>query len=441
MAPHIPSPSPLIVDDLYCEPTLNLTLLDALNIFPIGCLLFLPIIVLLFHHCETFRFVSFSTNLSLQTKRSKQAIFPFSSLLILNLQIILLNENKESGYSLLIITRDINFSFSFETTRHTIKKINVLLFTLQTKPCILLSNHPKHHQTFLSCLPCWLPSLLIILSHDVHQNPGPMTNSYFTFVSWNLNSMSKDDFHSLKLLQNSIFNYDLISLCETSLNDAVVLPDGYLSDYTFISSNKPDNTRHGGVGLYYKTSLPLKVRNDLAFDESIVVELNFGRKKIFFTILYRSPAANHSSTEFANFLSHFTNLHSFIKKENPYVCFFTGDFNSKSQLWWPDGDTSPEGTEIENLLTQLGLTQVITEPTNFEPNKNPSCIDLVITDQPNLILDSRTRPSLDSFCHHQIIYCKANINLPPPPYEREIWHCHCYPISKEDVKFPLVATP
>ena len=386
MAPHIPSPSPLIVDDLYCEPTLNLTLLDALNIFPIGCLLFSPIIVLLFHHWETLRFVSFSTNLSLPTKRSKQAIFPFSSLLILNLQIILLNEDKESWYSLLIITRDINFSFSFETTRHTIKKINVLLFTLQTIHVFYLATTPStiilsflvfqnscHY--FIKHTPCWLPSLLIILSHDVHQNPGPTTNSYFTFMSWNLNSMSKDDFHRLKLLeaQNSIFNNDLISLCETSLNDTVLLPDGYLPDYTFIFSNKPDDTRHGGVGLYYKTSLPHKVRNDLAFDESIVVELNFGRKKILFTILDRSPAANHSSTEFANFLSNFTNLHSSIKKENPYVCFFTGDFNKKSQLWWPDGDTSPEGTEIENLLTQLGLTQVITEPTNFEPNKNPSC--------------------------------------------------------------------
>ena len=157
-------------------------------------------------------------------------------------------------------------------------------------------------------------------------------------------------------------------------------------------SPQTSQIRHGGVGLYYKTSLPLKVRNDLAFDESIVVELNFGRENIFFTILYRSPAANHHSTEFANFLSNFTNLHSSIKKENPYVCFFFTGF---------------------------------TEPTNFEPNKNPSCIDLVITDQPNLILDSGTRPSLDSFCHHQIIYCKANINLPPPPpYEREIWHYH-----------------
>ena len=58
----------------------------------------------------------------------------------------------------------------------------------------------------------------------------------------------------------------------------------------------------------------------------------------------------------------------------------------------------------------------ISEPTNFEPNKKPSCIDQVITDQPNLILDSGTR-------HHQIIYCKVNFRIPPtPPILRKIWH-------------------
>ena len=49
--------------------------------------------------------------------------------------------------------------------------------------------------------------------------------------------------------------------------------------------------------------------------------------------------------------------------------------------------TTPESTEIENILSSLGLSQVICEPTNFEPNKKPSCIDLVITDHPNLVLD------------------------------------------------------
>ena len=105
------------------------------------------------------------------------------------------------------------------------------------------------------------------------------------------------------------------------------------------------------------------------------------------------------------------------------MTFITGDFNAHSQLWYPDGVSTPEGNEIETLISSLGLYQIIKEPTNFEPNKNPSCIDLIITDQPNLILDSGTRPSPDPRCHHQIIYCKTNFNLPPPPpFEREVWY-------------------
>ena len=74
--------------------------------------------------------------------------------------------------------------------------------------------------------------------------------------------------------------------------------------------------------------------------------------------------------------------------------------------------------EIDDLLTS-GLFQIISEPTNFEPNKNPSCI-VVITDQPNLILDNGTRAFLDSYCHHQIVYCKINFRIPPPsPLERK----------------------
>ena len=100
-----------------------------------------------------------------------------------------------------------------------------------------------------------------------------------------------------------------------------------------------------------------------------MVELNFGRKKIFFTVLHRSPAFNHTTPEFKVFLSNFTNLYSKIKNENPYASFFTGDFNGHSQLWWPDGNTTVEGREIENLISSLNLSQLISESTNFEPNK------------------------------------------------------------------------
>ena len=89
-------------------------------------------------------------------------------------------------------------------------------------------------------------------------------------------------------------------------------------------------------------------------------------------------------------------MHTKIQAEKTSASFFTGDFNGHSQFWWPDGENTPEGKEIEEVFSLLNLQQIISEPTNFTPGKKPSCIHLIATDQPNLILDSGTRSSLDS---------------------------------------------
>ena len=178
-----------------------------------------------------------------------------------------------------------------------------------------------------------LPILLIILSNDNHLNPGPyFQNNFFNFMSWNVYSLAKDNFQRVRLIEahNSIFNYDLISIGETSLNDSVELPETLLNDYTFVPANNLANTRHGGVGLFLKNSLPVIVRNDLSFDEAIIVELTFGRKKVFCTVLYRSPAFNQTSPEFQAFLSHLRNIHSTIKAENPFAIFLQEIFNAHS---------------------------------------------------------------------------------------------------------------
>ena len=64
------------------------------------------------------------------------------------------------------------------------------------------------------------------------------------------NSSAKDNFQRVRLIKapNAVFNYDLISICETSLNDTVELPETFLNDYTFTQANNPNNSRHGGVG-------------------------------------------------------------------------------------------------------------------------------------------------------------------------------------------------
>ncbi len=71
---------------------------------------------------------------------------------------------------------------------------------------------------------------------------------------------------------------------------------------------------------------------------------------------------------------------------------------------------------------QNGLFQLIDEPTNIR-NEGMSCIDLIITDQPNMFFDCGVHPSLDVHCQHHIIFGNMNLSLPsPPPYKRTVWH-------------------
>ena len=390
------------------------------------------------HLCNHVTYVTFNTNLNLF--RKKKPIFKPPQCLLLYLSLIMLGLLLSECPDLLlffIINANLNFGNVFNlphkvikiVSRNMVNILSIYIYSIAVTPascflCLFIFQILCHSLT--KNVPHWLPFLLIIMSNDIHMNPGPNFQSNFlNFMSWNLNSLAKDNFQRVRPIEahNSIFNYDLISICETSLNDSVELPDPLLNEYTFVPANNPANNKHGGVGLFYKNSLPVIVRNDLSFDESIVIELKFGRKKVFFTVIYQSPSFNHTTPEFQVFLSNFKTLSLKIKAENPFATFFTGDFNAHSKFWWPDGDTTPEGREIEDLFTSLNLFQIISEPTNFEPGKKPSCIDLVITDQPNLVLDSGTRASLDPYCHHQIIYCKVNFRIPPPPpFERKIWH-------------------
>ena len=130
----------------------------------------------------------------------------------------------------------------------------------------------------------WIFALLILLSSDIHPNPGPppqsseFSNGFLSFCNWNLNTLSKDNFSRVSLLQahNTIFKYDIISLCETSLNDDIQVPEGILPGYQYHPLNHPDGRKSGGVGIFYKETLPLRVGPELSSAECLVNELSFG---------------------------------------------------------------------------------------------------------------------------------------------------------------------
>ena len=66
-------------------------------------------------------------------------------------------------------------------------------------------------------------------------------------MNWNPNSLATNDFSRVQLIEahNSLHNYDLISVCETSLTDSMVSNVPELEGYTFEPANHPDNETHG----------------------------------------------------------------------------------------------------------------------------------------------------------------------------------------------------
>ena len=96
-----------------------------------------------------------------------------------------------------------------------------------------------------------------------------------------------------------------------------------------------------------------------------------------------------------------------INEENPHCVVYLGEFNAHSSEWWIGDDTDYEGRELLHYFSTNQLHQLVNEPTYFVGD-NRSCIDLVLTDQPNL-----------TNCHHQISQVSLNIRSPPHSH---IWH-------------------
>ena len=105
----------------------------------------------------------------------------------------------------------------------------------------------------------------ISLSGDIELSPGPKRdiNQSSSVCQWNLNSVASHKFSKIQSLKtyNSIHKFDIICLSESYINTGILLNDNNLQipGHNFVSINHPSYTKHGGVCLYYKCSLPQKV--------------------------------------------------------------------------------------------------------------------------------------------------------------------------------------
>ena len=190
--------------------------------------------------------------------------------------------------------------------------------------------------------------------------------------------------------------------------------------YELIRTDHPSNQKRGGIFIYHKGFLPIKVNNISCLIECLNFSLSVYGKQCNITLIYRSPS--QSSEELDIFLSNFEFLLDYIASRNPFISIIIIDFNARSNNWCSSDNTTYEGKKDESLTSQCGFKQVISDPTHILESSS-SCIDLIFTSQPNLVMNSGVHSSLHLNCHHRIIHAKFDLKiLYPPPYERVVWY-------------------
>ena len=127
---------------------------------------------------------------------------------------------------------------------------------------------------------------LLVLSLLLILGVSSSSKKKLSFTVWNLDSLPARDYAIIPLLESfqAEYKFDLLGVCESALTASIpnnsILIDGFSPGP--LRADKVDNTRNGGVCLYYREDLPIKSRPDLAIiPESVVAEIKLNRKKYF----------------------------------------------------------------------------------------------------------------------------------------------------------------
>ena len=110
---------------------------------------------------------------------------------------------------------------------------------------------------------------------------------------WNLNSISVHSYAKMFLLKAyiAIHKFDIVCISEMYL-DSNASPDNNnlkISRYNLILSDHPSNSKRGGICIYCKHFLPLRILDVQYLQECINFEMKIGDKICNFISFYRSP--------------------------------------------------------------------------------------------------------------------------------------------------------
>ena len=176
----------------------------------------------------------------------------------------------------------------------------------------------------------------------------------------NINSI-RNKFDQLK---DTVLKYiDILILTETKLDETFLtsqfLMDGFSKPYRF-----DRNKYGGGVMIYIRDTIPSKILEKHSCPnniECLFTELNFRKCKLLLCGTYHPPSQNDEY--YFNYLNKTLDTYSNYKK-----VLLVGDFKIEITEHY-----------MESFLYEHELSNLVKEKTCFKNMQNPSCIDLLLT--------------------------------------------------------------
>ena len=87
-----------------------------------------------------------------------------------------------------------------------------------------------------------------------------------------------------------------------------------------------------------------------------------------------------------------------------------GNFNARFNRWWENHSNNTGKVSVDNLISSYGLKQLIAKPSHILPTSG-SCIDLLFTNQTNMVMNNGVFPSIHQSFHHQIVLAEVSLKI------------------------------
>jgi hypothetical protein len=219
------------------------------------------------------------------------------------------------------------------------------------------------------------------------------------------------------LVSSSYSGIKIIALTESHLHPDVLDAEIALPGFLSFRSDR-DSRSHGGVITYVSDHLSCNLLLSYSDRYCSVSVIHLTDLKSVLINLYRPPDC--PSQSFEGLIEVIRTAVESVGTPVPDIVF-VGDLNFP-RFSWPDGKLLPRGTRMEqqqarrliDLSSDLSLTQCILKPT-----RNESILDLVFTNNSDLLLHYDVVPTI--FSDHNFINLYLNLksiypsDLPPPP--------------------------